>query len=56
MVVGLDYRDWLAGQGPPRSDTMILLTIDPVSKTAGMLSVPRDMWVGHPRFRLQQDQ
>ena len=50
MVVGLDYRDWLTGQGPPRSDTMILLTIDPVSKTAGMLSVPRDMWVDIPGF------
>jgi len=50
MVVGLDYRDWIAGQGPPRSDTMILLTIDPVSKTAGMLSIPRDMWVDIPGF------
>lgn len=50
MVVGLDYRDWLAGQGPPRSDTMILLTIDPVGKTAGMLSIPRDMWVDIPGF------
>ena len=50
MVVGLDYRDWETGLGPPRSDTMILLTIDPVSKTAGMLSVPRDMWVDIPGF------
>ncbi len=50
MLVGLDYRDWLANQGPSRSDTMILLTIDPVSKTAGMLSIPRDMWVDIPGF------
>jgi LCP family protein required for cell wall assembly len=54
LIVGLDYRDWLAAQesseiqGPPRSDTMILLTIDPITKTAGMLSVPRDMWVNIP--------
>jgi LCP family protein required for cell wall assembly len=50
MIVGLDYRDWVAGQGPPRTDTMILLTIDPVSMTAGMLSIPRDMWVDIPGF------
>ena len=54
LIIGLDYRDWLAAQespeiqGPPRSDTMILLTIDPISKTAGMLSIPRDMWVNIP--------
>src|SRR5512133_3659541 len=29
--------------GPARSDTMILLTIDPQSKTAGMMSIPRDL-------------
>jgi len=56
LIIGLDYRDWLAAQespeiqGPPRSDTMILLTIDPISKTAGMLSIPRDMWVNIPGF------
>jgi len=49
LVVGLDYRDWEAGE-TPRTDTMILLTIDPLSKTAGMLSVPRDMWVNIPGF------
>jgi hypothetical protein len=37
LFIGLDYRDWVAGEGAPRSDTMILFTIDPVSKTAGML-------------------
>ena len=36
LIIGLDYRDWLANEGPPRSDTMILLTIDPLTKTAGM--------------------
>ena len=51
MVVGLDYGDWSTErEGPSRSDTMILLTIDPVSKTAGMLSIPRDMWVDIPGF------
>jgi polyisoprenyl-teichoic acid--peptidoglycan teichoic acid transferase len=50
LFIGLDERDWEVGEGAPRSDTMILFTIDPLSKTAGMLSVPRDMWVNIPGF------
>jgi len=50
LVMGLDYNDWRAGEGPPRTDTMILLTVDPLSKTAGMLSIPRDLWVSIPGF------
>jgi len=50
LVIGLDYRDWEAGEGPPRSDTMILLTLDPLTKTAGMLSLPRDLWVNIPGY------
>ena len=50
LIIGLDYRDVLANQGPPRSDTMIVLTIDPLTKTAGMMSIPRDMWVNIPGF------
>ena len=29
---------------------MILLTLDPQSKTAGIMSIPRDMWVNIPGF------
>ena len=54
LVMGLDFRDWIAGSGAPRSDTMMLLTIDPVTKTAGMLSVPRDLWVEIPGFGHQR--
>jgi LCP family protein required for cell wall assembly len=50
LVMGLDYRDWESGEGPPRTDTMILFTIDPVAKTAGMLSIPRDLWVSIPGY------
>lgn len=50
LVMGLDYRDWQAGEGPPRTDTMILLTLDPLARTAGMLSIPRDLWVSIPGF------
>jgi LCP family protein required for cell wall assembly len=30
---------------------MILLTLDPAAKTAGILSIPRDMWVAIPGFK-----
>jgi LCP family protein required for cell wall assembly len=50
LFIGLDERDLEANQGPPRTDSMIVFTIDPVSKTAGMLSIPRDMWVNIPGF------
>ena len=51
LVMGLDYGDWAADRtGPSRTDSMILLTIDPITKTAGMLSLPRDLWVNIPGF------
>lgn len=50
LFIGVDYRDWLANEGAPRSDTLILFTIDPLTKTAGMLSIPRDLWVNIPGF------
>jgi len=50
LFIGLDYREWQENEGPPRSDTMILFTVDPLTKTAGMLSIPRDLWVNIPGF------
>jgi hypothetical protein len=50
LVMGLDYRDWESGDGPPRTDTMILLTLDPLTMSAGMLNIPRDLWVEIPGF------
>ncbi len=48
LLLGIDERE---GQhGPWRTDTMIVLTIDPESKTAGMLSIPRDLWVPIPGY------
>lgn len=49
LLMGLDYRDWQSKE-IPRTDSMILLTLDPLTKTAGMLTVPRDMWVNIPGF------
>lgn len=50
LFIGLDARDLEENNGPPRTDSMILFTVDPISKTAGMLSIPRDMWVNIPGF------
>ena len=49
LIMGLDYRDWEAGE-TPRTDTMIVLTLDPLNKTAAMVSIPRDLWVSIPGF------
>ena len=51
LLLGVDYRDWAASEEASRSDTMILLTLDPQTKTAGMLSIPRDLWVAIPGFK-----
>jgi polyisoprenyl-teichoic acid--peptidoglycan teichoic acid transferase len=41
----------ISGEGCPScTDTLILFTIDPITKTAGMLSIPRDLWVNIPGF------
>jgi LCP family protein required for cell wall assembly len=53
LVMGYDFEsNWDPANRscPCRSDTMIVFTIDPVSHTAGMISVPRDMWVNIPGF------
>jgi len=51
LILGLDYRDWSTGRDYSRSDTMILLTLDPLTRTAGILSIPRDLWVSIPQFK-----
>ncbi|MBI2953687.1 MAG: LCP family protein [Chloroflexi bacterium] len=49
LLLGLDQRPDERGQ-PTRSDTIIVLTIDPVAKSAGMLSIPRDLLVSIPGY------
>lgn len=34
--------------GPDLTDTIMLLSVDPVNNTATMLSIPRDLWVQQP--------
>ncbi len=48
LVMGIDQRE--NEQGPWRTDTMMVLTLDPVSMTGGMLSIPRDLWVPIPGY------
>lgn len=47
LLLGIDRRP---DEVYARTDTMILVTIDPNTKTAGMLSVPRDLWVSIPGY------
>lgn len=48
LVMGIDQREF--EDGPWRTDTMLVLTIDPVTKSGGMLSIPRDLWVPIPGY------
>jgi polyisoprenyl-teichoic acid--peptidoglycan teichoic acid transferase len=47
LLMGIDQRP---GEDPAtaRTDTMIVLTLDPRARTAGMLSIPRDLYVPLP--------
>lgn len=47
LVLGIDQRP-KEDPNIARSDSLILLTLDPVAKTAGMLSIPRDLYVPLP--------
>ena len=54
LLMGLDYRDWERRTGPARSDTMMLVTLDPITNQAGMLSIPRDLYVEIPGFQFNR--
>lgn len=46
LLLGIDRR--VDEEGPWRTDTMIVATLDPQTKTAGMLAIPRDLYVPIP--------
>ncbi len=48
LLLGVDQRP--DEQDAPRTDTMILITLDPNTGVAGMLSLPRDLWVPIPGY------
>ena len=49
LVLGIDERQ--QERGPFRTDTMMLLTLDPTTLQAGVLSIPRDLWVPIPGYK-----
>ncbi len=50
VFFGLRGGDPSQADCPLCTDTIIVFTVDPVTKTAGMLSVPRDLYVNIPGF------
>lgn len=52
VLLGVDQRP--GEDGPWRSDTMIVVTVDPKSMTAGALSIPRDLYVEIPGYGEQR--
>lgn len=49
LLLGLDQRDQERDAGvPTRTDTLIVVSIDPVQKAATMISFPRDLWISIP--------
>jgi polyisoprenyl-teichoic acid--peptidoglycan teichoic acid transferase len=50
LLLGLDAREWTYDEGPSRTDSMILITVDPASRSGGILSIPRDLWVDIPGY------
>jgi polyisoprenyl-teichoic acid--peptidoglycan teichoic acid transferase len=51
LLLGIDQRSGIDDPGPFRTDTMIVVSIDPVRKSAGILSIPRDLWVDIPGYK-----
>lgn len=50
LLLGIDKRP--DETDAPRTDTMMLMTLDPNTGVAGMLSLPRDLWVPIPGYDL----
>src|SRR6185437_16477663 len=49
LVIGSDHR-YTDGSAPARSDTLMLVRIDPRTHLISLLSLPRDLWVDIPGF------
>ncbi len=48
LLLGIDRRE--VETGPCRTDTMIVVSVDPEAKSVSMLSIPRDLWVLIPDY------
>jgi polyisoprenyl-teichoic acid--peptidoglycan teichoic acid transferase len=47
VLLGIDKRDDETAEGT-RSDTIMLASIDPTTRSVAMVSIPRDLWVNIP--------
>ena len=55
LLIGSDRRLGAADAGDKgRSDTMLLVRLDPQARTISMLSVPRDLWVDIPGHGMER--
>lgn len=52
ILLGTDKRD--DDLNVTRTDTILIVSIDPVSKAAGVLSLPRDLWVNIPGYGFER--
>jgi LCP family protein required for cell wall assembly len=52
LLMGIDQR--CDESGPNHTDSMMLVTIDPVGLSAAVMSLPRDMWVEIPGFEVDR--
>jgi len=50
LLLGIDEREGFTTDNAYRTDTMIVLHIDPVRQTAGVISFPRDLYVDVPNY------
>lgn len=50
LLMGIDQRIG-DNESAHRTDTMMVVTIDPATLEAGILSIPRDIWVPIPGFK-----
>lgn len=54
LLMGADTRPGDSGRYRPRSDSIMLLMLDPELKVASVLSVPRDLWVEIPGYGINR--
>lgn len=53
LVMGMDRRPGETGASY-RTDTMILVSLDPINRRVGMLNIPRDLYVDIPGYGLDR--
>lgn len=50
LLMGIDERVGFTRERAYATDTMMVVHVDPVRKTAGVISFPRDLWVDIPGY------